>query len=137
MTKPSPNRTSRFTSRREYQDYIARVFKGVTSQYLEVLQLPAVCAIRIDPESPSRSRKLTQGDIHFKVDVERATELVLRDRVDLQSAWFRLAANDETVDPKQAHEVIARCGRIYVARDLAPWLYHRQSKHPHRKQVTR
>jgi hypothetical protein len=138
MQETSSSRASRFKSRRDYQDYLARVFKGVVSQYLEVLQLPPVCAIRIDPESSSRSRRLTQIDIDFKVDTERITEAALRDRKDLQSTWFRLAANDEMVDPKQAHEVIARCGRLYAARGLAPWFYYRQNKHPHpRKQVIR
>lgn len=133
--KSASNREGRFTSRRDYEDYLDRVFRSTVSQYVEVIQLPAICAIQIDRESPSRSRRWTPQDAHYKCDVEHATEIALRDRIDLQQAWFRLVAEDATVHQKETEEVISRCGRLYAARGLSPWTYYRENRYPRRKAV--
>lgn len=135
MNTESPNRQRRFSSRAERDQYYADVFRSVVQQYVEIVQLPRISAIQRDRDSPSRSRRWTPQDAHYKIDTERATEAALRNRKDLQEVWFQLATKDATVNPMKAGEVASKCGRLYAARGLAPWSYYR--KYPHRKLVTR
>jgi hypothetical protein len=67
-------------------------------------------------------RKLSANAIHYKVDIERATELALADEPELQRVWFAMLAG-ETSDSRLEQEVVSRCGRIYADRELAPWFY--------------
>lgn len=137
MQESTTNRTTRFRSRAERDQCYSKVFHSVVKLYVEVVQISPVSAIQIDRDAPSRSRRLTSDDIHFRVDVERATEYALRGRLELEPVWFRLAANEVGIDQKQAAAVIHLCGRLYAARGLEPRKYYRRNNYPHRKAVQR
>jgi len=96
------------------------MFKSVVGGYVEAKKMPPICATNSDDEN--RNRKLGPLTIHFLVDVELATEAALKDRPDLQRAWFELA-QDHPVEPAVAKETIHRCGAMYTARGLMPKQY--------------
>lgn len=137
MQESTTNRPKRFRSRAERDQHYSDVFRSVVQQYVEIVQLPRVSAIQIDRDAPSRSRRLTSDDIHFKIDVERATEYALGGRPELEPVWFRLAANEIGIDQQQAAAVIHLCGRLYAARRLEPSKYYHRNAYPHRQAVQR
>lgn len=116
-------------SRSELSALHADVFKAVIAAYVKTRELQPVIASRIDPDPSSRSQKLTATAIEFCIDIEHATEKALANEPVLQKAWFALAL-EEPVDPEIERRVIERCGRVYFARRLAPWLYWRPNRYP-------
>ena len=111
--------------RSPYRDRFAEqkeLFDSVVRAYVEISEeLPLITAFSYDPDAP-RQRTLTPDAIHFRVDVESATETALRDLPALQRAWFRLACGDK-VEAALAKPTVTRCARLYQARSLDPNLY--------------
>lgn len=121
-----------FTSKRDLYAHYEDTFNSVVREYIHTRQLSPVVAHQIDPDPITCSEKLTALGIEFCCDVEKATEIALAGRLDLQAAWFEMAAGHH-VTRTLAHEVIMKCGRLYAARKLAPWLYFRRDKYAHRR----
>lgn len=113
---------SSFRSKGELLAYFQNSFNAVVAEYVRIKQLSPVVASTFDPEGTDRSDKLTFDLVGYAVDIERATESALRDSPELQQTWFALAQG-QPADPKLAHRVIEKCGRIYSARRLEPWRY--------------
>lgn len=119
-------------TRAELQDHYQNVFSAVVAEYVKLRALSPVVASVVDPEGIGKSAKLSYDAINHIVDIENATTKALENRLDLQAAWFCLALG-EAVAPKLARETVTRCGRLYVARELAPWYYHRSNRYTHRR----
>lgn len=107
------NRT-RTQNRQRAADY-EDVFYRTAQTYCLIRSYPPVAAASYDPNPNSRPHRWTPALAVFLADVEKATELSLRDNPEGQSVWFQLAAG-EVVKNKIAHQVIQRCGRLYAAR---------------------
>lgn len=115
--------TSKHESRRERFARYDDIVNAVIRKYIEIKSLSPVVASCIDPETTKQSQRLSFEAIGYATDIERATERALgTDRLDLQAAWFNMALG-QPVKPTLRNEVVWRCGRIYSARDLAPWSY--------------
>jgi hypothetical protein len=119
-------------SKKELFEHYKDSFCAVVAEYTRVKQLSPVVAANYDPENFGRSTKLHPGLIDWLVDVEHATTEALRDRPDLQAAWFKIAL-EEPVDLHLERQTIERCGRFYVARKLEPYRYHFRDRYPKRK----
>ncbi|MBW4039203.1 MAG: hypothetical protein HIU91_10075 [Acidobacteria bacterium] len=118
-------------TRAELQAHYQNVFYAVVAEYVNLKALSPVVASIVDPDGIGKSTKLNYDAIHYIVDIEFATTKALENRLDLQAAWFCLASG-EAVAPKLARETITRCGRLYAARKLAPWYYHKSNRYTHR-----
>lgn len=116
--------SNEFTKRERFAHY-EDITNAVIREYVRIKSLHPVIAQSFDPSPVTTSQKLTLDLIGYKIDIEKATEYGLKDRLDLQSSWF-LIALDKTVSPELRDEVIWKCGRIYSARNLAPWRYWRR-----------
>jgi hypothetical protein len=119
-------------TRAELYEHYELVFYAVAKEYARLRALSPVVASIVDPDGIGKSTKLTFDSVNYAVDIERATEKALESRLDLQAAWFCLAL-DEPVNPKLARDTITQCGRIYSARKLAPWHYHKPNKYPQKQ----
>lgn len=132
LSAPADSRQQRTTwTRAELDAHYQKVFHAVVAEYVKLKALSPIVASSIDPDGIGKSTKLTYGNIDYIVDIESATEKALENRLDLQATWFCLALG-EAVAPKLARETISRCGRLYVARGLAPWKYHKSNRYTHR-----
>jgi len=103
----------------------------VIAEYVRLKSLPPLVASCVDPEETKLPEKLTFGLVEYIADIETATERALENRPDLQASWWHLALG-EAVDQRQRNEVIWRCGRLYHAREIAPWRYWVRNKYAHR-----
>jgi hypothetical protein len=112
-------------SKRELYAHYEDVTNAVIKQYVHIKSLSPVVAQSIDPHPLLQSQKLSFDLVGYGVDIELATEQVLQDHLDLQAAWFSMALN-ESVSPALRKDVLWKCGRIYNARNLAPWRYWRR-----------
>jgi len=99
-----------------------RLFQHVTDSYLQQKSLPVVCALDLDEDSTSRSRKWSVESACYAIDVEHATLAALRGDDELQQAWFSLLQGFPVL-PHVAQSVIEKCGRFYTARNLDPGVY--------------
>lgn len=104
----------------EKQHSAKTYFKQVIEAYNEIGLLSPIVAINPDPLA--KSTKLDVYGIHFLADVELATKKALGHNTTLIEQWQRLI-NGETVE--NAAAIMSRCGRLYKARQLAPFLYFR------------
>jgi hypothetical protein len=112
---------NRVTARERFNNEKALVLQVIRG-YVVLAALPAMAAGNINPEMVSRSQKWTPQSAAFKIDVENATEKALAGRPDLHDAWFGIASG-ETVSPELTRELVVKCGRIYAARGLSPFVY--------------
>lgn len=124
LDKISEQNAVRWT-RQERAAYHDKSTVAVIEAYVRIRQLEPVVSSNPDPDPNTRREKLTYGLIDWIADIEMATEQALKDRIDLQSAWFSMAL-DESVDLRLRSEVVSRCGRVYVGRGLEPWKYWRR-----------
>ena len=104
-----------------------RVVRAVIGAYRNTRELCPIAAFEIDPDAVSRSKRLTIDGIHHMADIEIATTKALAGEPEVQKAWFALALG-EPVEPKLERRVVERCGPIYTARGLAPWIYYKPSR---------
>jgi hypothetical protein len=108
-------------------DRYLETFRAVVRAYVETRERAPIAAFEIDPDAVSMSKRLTIDGIHHMADIEIATTKALVDEPELQRAWFALALG-EPVEPKLERRVVERCGPIYTARGLAPWIYYKPSR---------
>jgi hypothetical protein len=101
----------------------------VIETYARIKECPPICALDPHPQPVTRSMSWRPDLANFTVDVESATSDALQDHPELQSAWFGLAAGNETVPEDIARQVVFRCGRYYRARGLHPADYFRPTVH--------
>jgi TfoX/Sxy family transcriptional regulator of competence genes len=119
--------SNRVTKREQFASF-KLYFDGVCSAYVSIRQYPALACVEVDPDATSQNRTWTPYFADFLCDVELTTELALSDDLDLQAAWFKLAAAAGAhVPPAIAQQVIARCGRAYKSKQLDPGVYLRPS----------
>ncbi|WP_047495858.1 hypothetical protein [Terriglobus sp. TAA 43] len=124
LTDAAQAESEAFTKRERFAHY-EDITNAVIREYVRIKSLHPVIAQSFDPNPVTASQKLTLDLIGYKIDIEKATEYALKDRLDLQVTWFSLAL-DKPVSPELREEVIWKCGRIYGARNLAPWRYWRR-----------
>lgn len=119
-------------SKKELFEHYRDSFHAVVEEYVRVRHLSPVVAQNYDPESVGRSTKLHTGLIDWLVDVENATTEALKDRLELQTTWFKIAL-EEPVDVHLERETTERCGRLYVSRKLEPYRYHFRDRYPQKQ----
>lgn len=117
--------TGVFESHTEYekQRNAGHYFWRVINGYIDVRNTPPLTAISYDPEV--RNPKLGADLIHFIVDVENSTRQSLGNNPALFEQWQRLVSGE---DVPNAASIVARCARLYQARQLAPTTYFRVLK---------
>jgi hypothetical protein len=124
--KNAAHATSNTFTKRERFAHYADIVNAIIHEYVRIKNLSPIVAQTFDPHPVTTSQKLTLNVIGYKIDIENATEQALKDRLDLQAAWFGMALG-ERVPPELRQEVIWACGRLYAARFLQPWAYWRRS----------
>ena len=124
--------TPSIRSRADLQAHYANSFTATVGEYVRIRQLSPVVAHQIDPNPVVRSVRLSYDHLDYVVDIERATEAALREKPELQRAWFQLALG-EPVDTGLAQHCIQACGRVYAGRKLEPFRYYRRDRYPKRK----
>lgn len=107
------------------ESYRSRYFDSVVRAYSDILERPALVAVRYDEMTPPNPR-LSAQDIEFKVDVERATHAAL-DAVNLFPLWEAMLRGEPVPIHKRA-KVTDRCARLYIRRELMPYLYFRPKR---------
>ena len=95
----------------------------VINAYVEAASLPSVSTFVMTDEGTMKPQKtLTPGSIAclFKCDCERITELALKDKPNLQTAWWEIA---EGQTPKGLTEVHLVNKLKHAYRAIDPWKY--------------
>ncbi len=105
---------------RERESKDAYVFRAVTEAFCQMVELPGVGALNMDPQA-SRAMTLNAVAIEFIVDVKTATTFALRETAE-QKAWFALVAGED-VPKALAARVIKKCAAVYFQRGLTPGRY--------------
>jgi len=103
-----------FQKKRDAQE----LFWRVITAYNEIGLLSPIVAINLDPLA--KPTKLDATGIHFRCDVENATKKALGNNSSQISDWNELIQGE---DVSNATEIIAKCARVYHARQLLPYLY--------------
>lgn len=120
---PSSFSESRSSKRSDdYADARALVF-GVIETYADVCSLPRLTTFTITDDGDSKSqRSLQPGStaIHFKCDVELATEKILADREDLQQVFWQIANGESPGGLKEIH-IVQKLKHAY--KHLSPGKY--------------
>jgi hypothetical protein len=103
-----------YKEHRDFRSYFWRVIVG----YRSISELSPVVAMVWDPcETP---KKLGVDGIHFICDVQIATQKALDNNPELFDQWQCLVNGEGSPN---AASIIARCGRLYKSRRLAPASY--------------
>ncbi len=97
-------------------------FRETIVAYRELEYRHPVQAMNLDSHA-KRSMALNPASIDFRVDCENAVLAAIGASPNLHSTFVALVNDEPVDDPKLAEEVIDRCGRIFTARQLAPYLY--------------
>ncbi|SFS10798.1 hypothetical protein SAMN05421771_1849 [Granulicella pectinivorans] len=119
-------------SKRDLLERYENACMAVICEYVRIRSLSPIIASQIDPEPTNQPQKLTFDLVGYAVDIEKATEKALEGRPDLQRNWFQLAFGEPVVAaPKK--ELFLRCGRLYIARNLAPSRYWLRDRYAHRR----
>jgi hypothetical protein len=107
-----------------YADERALVHR-VIEAYMECVSLPRVSSFIITDEGFAKLQKTLQpGSLgcHFKCDVERVTERILKDAPALQRTWWAIAEGNPTKGLEEVH-LVQKLRSAY--RSLDPWKYFR------------
>lgn len=125
-----------FESRGDYkrQRQWRMVFNEAVRGYRDALAASPLVAASYDEDV--RPRRLGAELIHFKIDIEHATEKALQGRPDLLAVWHRIVHEDESIPANLYARVALRCGRIYLARKLTPYEYFTVIRHGHADRAT-
>lgn len=121
-------------TKKELEEHYRDSFRAVIEEYVKVRQYSPVVSSTFDPDGLDHSHKLTYASIDWLIDVERATEVALKDKPDLQKTWFAIAF-EQPVDKGLEIETANRCGRFYVSRKLEPWRYHLKNRYPQKRAI--
>jgi len=130
-THTAERATPRMTLREEERRH-KEVFQSVLQGYRAATCLPPTTAREIDPAPTSRPKWITETQIDYKIDVQKATEKAIGGDPKLEAAWFDLLDNLPVAE-NLAHTVITKCGRLYRSRGLSPALYFQIDRYPHRR----
>jgi hypothetical protein len=107
----------------ERQRNARHYFKRVIEAYIDVQNTPCIAATSYDPFV--RNPKLGADLIHYIVDVENASKKALGNSPSLFEQWQRMVDGESVTN---AASIVARCARLYQARQLAPTDYFRVIK---------
>lgn len=120
--------TGTFQSRSDYQrhKYWHQVFAETMKGYRDVLAASPLVASTFDDEI--RPRRLGPELIHYRIDIERATEKALSGRPDLLKVWVDIVEEAEGIPANVYSQIASRCGRFYSSRKLTPCEYYRTIK---------
>jgi hypothetical protein len=107
-----------------YADARALVHR-VIETYMESVSLPRVSTFITTDEGLAKPQKTLQpGSLgcHFKCDVERITERILKDAPALQKTWWAIAEGNPTKGLEEVH-LVQKLRSAYKSID--PWKYFR------------
>jgi hypothetical protein len=104
---------------------LANLVHTVIAAYVETLHImPTAPKYKTADSSMELAGSMGSTSSHFRMDVERVTESLLKHSPTLQAAWFDLA-DEKSVPTEIERALVERLGRAYIPLD--PFLYFRSA----------
>jgi hypothetical protein len=114
------------SSSNSYADSRALVFRVIES-YVDAVSLPRLSTFTLSDDGEGKHQRTLQPAsiaIHFKADVEKITERILRDKPDLQETWWQIAQGETPSGSSEIH-LVQKLQKAY--KQIDPFKYLRPS----------